>query len=82
MQECGVADVVGGDPAGALSERMESWAHTQTPPPCVHDSHPSRGAYFAWMWIPHSSFSPCQRPDRGFSGSKGTVVQGSQPMLV
>ena len=38
--------------------------------------------YFAWMWIPHSSFWPCQRPERGLSGSSGSAVHGSQPMLV
>src|SRR6185436_2550893 len=34
------------------------------------------------MWIPHSSFCPCQRPDRGSDGSSGSEVHGSQPMLV
>src|SRR4030095_2650792 len=34
------------------------------------------------MWIPHSSFCPCQRPDLGSDGSSGSEVHGSQPMLV
>jgi hypothetical protein len=34
------------------------------------------------MWMPHSSFSPAQRPERGLLGSSGGVVHGSQPMLV
>jgi hypothetical protein len=33
------------------------------------------------MWIPQSSFWPDHRPERGFSGSGGSAVQGSQPML-
>src|SRR6266403_2561948 len=33
------------------------------------------------VWIPHSSFLPLQRPERGFAGSSGIAVQGSQPML-
>lgn len=33
-------------------------------------------------WIPHSNFSPCQRPERGLDGSIGSDVHGSQPMLV
>jgi hypothetical protein len=35
-----------------------------------------------WMWMPHSSFSPPQRPDRTFDGSAGIAVHGSHPMLV
>jgi len=35
-----------------------------------------------WIWIPHSSFCPCQRPDLSSDGSSGRVVQGSHPMLV
>src|SRR5678809_1345727 len=34
------------------------------------------------MWIPHSSFWPCQRPERGLFGSRGGVVHGSHPILV
>src|SRR5262249_17299758 len=34
------------------------------------------------MWMPHSSFCPCHLPDRGFDGSSGNDVQGSQPTLV
>ena len=36
----------------------------------------------AWMWMPHSSFWPAQRPDRSLPGSIGSEVQGSHPMLV
>ena len=27
-------------------------------------------------WMPHSSFCPCQRPERSFDGSSGSVVHG------
>jgi len=33
------------------------------------------------VWMPHSNFLPPQRPERGFFGSSGIAVQGSQPML-
>src|SRR4051812_25004704 len=32
--------------------------------------------------MPHSTFRPAHRPERKFSGSSGSAVQGSQPMLV
>ena len=35
-----------------------------------------------WMWMPHSSFCPCHRPERGSDGSRGSVVHGSHPILV
>src|ERR1700674_3463627 len=34
------------------------------------------------MWMPHSNFWPCHRPDRESDGSRGSDVHGSQPMLV
>lgn len=33
------------------------------------------------VWIPHSSFLPPQRPERGLFGSSGIAVQGWHPML-
>lgn len=33
------------------------------------------------VWMPHSSFCPAQRPERGSSGFSGFWVQGAQPML-
>src|SRR5262249_40318612 len=32
--------------------------------------------------MPHSSFLPPQRPERGLFGSSGSEVHGSQPMLL
>ena len=36
---------------------------------------------FESVWMPHSSFAPPQRPERGSAPSSGIAVQGSQPML-